>query len=85
MPAEIKIPFGYKRVSSQIQKGDGVWNAATQKFDKVRKEYPRTDDDRVFIRRCEVRQTELPVSTEPTITVHDGNGNNPTKPNSHGI
>lgn len=58
MPTEPTIPFGYRQVSGQIQKGDGVWNGT--RFAKVKKEYPRTDDDRVFIRRCETVQPPLP-------------------------
>ena len=61
MPDEIKIPYGYRQVSGQMQKGDGV--LVDGKFVKVRKEYPRTDDDRVFVRRCEVVQATIPETT----------------------
>ncbi len=61
MPAEeIKIPYGFKRVFGQLQKGDGLWNGT--RFAKVKKQYPNTDEriGLLFaIRRCEVEQAEL--------------------------
>ncbi len=56
----VKIPFGYKRVDpyAPTQKGDGRWNG--QRFEKVKKEYPRVDEGQVVIRRCTVEQAELP-------------------------
>lgn len=76
-PESVKIPCGYKRIEGQTRKGDAVWHGDEQKFRRVTKEYPNTyPEARIFIRRCTVEQTELP-GTEPTITVHDGHGNNP--------
>lgn len=58
MSDEPKIPFGYRRVTGQLQKGDGVWNGT--RFRKVAKRYPSTEAVELFaIRRCEVVQTEL--------------------------
>ncbi len=64
MDTEPKIPFGYKRVSGQIQKGDGVLDPVTGLYHRVRKEYPRTDDDRIFIRRCKVEQALIPETCD---------------------
>lgn len=53
------IPFGYKRITGQLQKGDGVWNGT--RFAKARKQYPFAGDAGIVaIRRCEVEQAELP-------------------------
>ncbi len=54
------IPFGFKRIYGVTQRGDGEYDRATGKFVKVRKEWPTTRlDERVFIRKCEVVQTEI--------------------------
>lgn len=53
------IPFGYRRIFGQSQKGDGIWNGV--KFVKVKKVYPSTDAAQPFIiRKCVVEQTEIP-------------------------
>ena len=64
------IPYGYKRVYSQLQKGDGVWNG--EKFVRVKRVpteviirktkmlYPCVmPDGPVAIRRCEVEPEEI--------------------------
>ena len=64
------IPYGYRRVYAQLQKGDGVWNG--ERFVRVKRApteviirktkmlYPCVmPDGPVAIRRCEVVQTEL--------------------------
>lgn len=57
------IPFGYKRVHGQSQKGDGRWNG--ERFEKVKKEYPQVQETDLVIRRCDVVQAEMPIPTEP--------------------
>ncbi len=53
------IPFGYRRVTGQLQKGDGIWNG--KRFAKVKKAYPNTEYVEIFaIRKCVVEQQELP-------------------------
>lgn len=55
-----QIPFGYKAVQGQLQKGDGVWDEAAGKFKKVRKEYPFVGTRQLFaIRKCVVIQKEF--------------------------
>lgn len=51
-----KIPYGYKLIQGQAQKGDGVWNG--ERFVRVKKVYPSTEPA-VIIRRQEVVQTEM--------------------------
>lgn len=64
MPAEPKIPFGYKQVQGQSQKGDGIWDAVAGKFRKVKKQYPFCGGSfPVIIRKCEAVQQELPVAS----------------------
>ncbi len=56
---EITIPFGYRRVTGQLQKGDGIWNG--KRFTKVKKTYPNTEYVEIFaIRKCVVEQQEMP-------------------------
>jgi hypothetical protein len=70
MPSEPEIPFGYKRVHGEVERGDGVWRSDINKFVKVRKEYPFAGTDgRVFIRRCTITQPEL-----PNVDAADNNG-----------
>jgi hypothetical protein len=59
------IPFGYKRITGQLQKGDGVWNGT--RFAKVKKQYPSTDFrySLFAIRKCVVEQTEIPGTETP--------------------
>lgn len=59
--ADPAIPFGYRRISGQSQKGDGIWNGT--RFVKVRKEFPWADHApaHIIIRKCAVEQTALPV------------------------
>lgn len=75
MSDPVKIPFGYKAVIGQLQKGDGVYNYETHKFVPARKEEIYVSVKRkvwpkmmmgqgLAIRKCEVVQTELPVETE---------------------
>lgn len=52
-----KIPFGFKQVQGQSQKGDGRWNG--RRFEKVKKEYPMITENQTVIRRCEVQQPDL--------------------------
>lgn len=53
------IPYGYKIVTGQLQKGDGVWDG--ERFRKVKKQYPSTEPRSLFaIRKCVVEQTEIP-------------------------
>ncbi len=70
MTDDPKIPFGFRRVFGQLQKGDGVWDGAT--FKRTKREpttviikrtkmlYPCTDSGMVAIRRCDAEQTETP-------------------------
>ncbi len=59
MDANPTIPFGYHRVTGQLQKGDGIWNGT--RFAKVKKMYPNTEYVEIFaIRKCVVEQAELP-------------------------
>lgn len=55
--SEPKIPFGYRVVTGQSQKGDGIWNGV--RFAKVKKVYPQIAAGQVAIRRQEVVQTEM--------------------------
>ena len=62
MDNEPQIPFGYRRVQGQSQKGDGVWDVANQCFRKVKKCYPTTEPAPLFIiRKCAVEQAIIPV------------------------
>ena len=70
----VKIPFGYKRVFGQLQKGDGILDLASGGFIKVKRVpteviikktkmlYPcaMPQSGKFAIRRCTVEQTELP-------------------------
>lgn len=61
--SESIIPFGYRRITGQLQKGDGVWDG--ERFRKVKKEYPHSDGHPGFlfaIRKCEVIQEALPLT-----------------------
>lgn len=52
------IPFGYRRIQGQLQKGDGLWNGT--RFARVKKGYPFVGtQELIAIRRCAVEQTEL--------------------------
>lgn len=63
MTSDPKIPYGYRTVTGQLQKGDGLWDG--ERFVKVRKGYPYIGTvEGVAIRRCEVVQTKLPVEFE---------------------
>ncbi len=59
-----QIPFGYKRVHGQLQKGDGVWNGT--RFAKVKKEYPCAEGLHLLfaIRKCTVEQVQIPGTEE---------------------
>lgn len=57
METDPKIPYGYKQIQGQSQKGDGVWDGT--RFRKVKKAYPIVRYPEVMIRRCEVVQEEL--------------------------
>lgn len=60
MTEPVKIPYGYRVVTGQSQKGDGIWNGV--RFRKVRKGYPFAGDSgAIIIRRQEVVQTEMQV------------------------
>lgn len=68
MPDTPPIPFGYRAVQGQAQKGDGVWDGAAGKFRKARKCWPSTEPTAVFIiRRCDVAQEPLPLPTAPEV------------------
>lgn len=56
-----QIPFGYRRVFGQAQRGDGMWDYSAGKFVKVKKEYPwgAPLKERIIIRKCEAVQTEI--------------------------
>lgn len=61
MTSEIKIPHGYKQITGQAQKGDGIWDGT--RFAKVKKEYPHSEGRPGFnfiIRKADVSQPELP-------------------------
>lgn len=54
-----QIPYGYKAVTGQLQKGDAIWDGT--RFLKVKKEYPFAGTrEMVAIRKCVVEQTEIP-------------------------
>lgn len=56
--ADPEIPHGYRLVTGQSQKGDGIWNGT--RFARVRKGYPFAGDSgAVIIRRCTVEQPAL--------------------------
>lgn len=62
------IPFGYKRVTGQLQKGDGIWNGT--RFAKAKKAYPNTEYVEIFaIRKCVVEQPVLPGTEEASAAV----------------
>lgn len=64
MSEEITIPFGFKLVQGQLQKGDGVWNGT--RFAKVKKVYPFAGTlDIIAIRKCEVEQLAMPATEPP--------------------
>lgn len=63
MPDDVKIPFGYKLVTGQTQKGDGKWDGG--RFRRVKKEYPRVGEGEVVIRKCEVVQAVIPATVPP--------------------
>lgn len=74
MSADPKIPFGYKQVQGQSQKGDGKWDGT--KFRKVRRNcYPYATEGDVVIRKCAVEQTEIPavclICGDPEPCSHD--------------
>lgn len=59
-----KIPFGYKRVFGQLQKGDALWDG--ERFRKVKKGFPYIGlMEGIAIRKCEVVQAEIPGTEEP--------------------
>lgn len=74
MADEPQIPFGFRRVFGQLQKGDGVWDGVSFKRTKrkpheliIRRTkmlYPCTDVDTFAIRPCAVEQTEI-VKDDP--------------------
>lgn len=54
-----EIPYGYRQIQGQSQKGDGIWNG--ERFVKVKKGYPFAGDSgAIIIRKCEVMQQMLP-------------------------
>lgn len=72
MTDEIKIPYGYVRVTGQLQKGDGVWDNCKQGFVNVKRQpteviirktrmlYPCAMPDGIIaIRRARVEQETL--------------------------
>ena len=64
MSSEPHIPYGYKRVTGQLQKGDGLWDG--ERFRKVKKGFPYIGIvEGIAIRKCEVVQTEIPGTEEP--------------------
>ncbi len=76
MSSEPQIPFGFRRVFGQLQKGDGVLDPATGKFKKVKREPTQITATRmrypivmlaatVAIRRCDAEQTEIPGTEGP--------------------
>lgn len=66
------IPFGYKRVYGQLQKGDGVWDGA--EFRKVKKGYPNADGapELFAIRKCVVEQTRFPIEFDNSELGNEG-------------
>lgn len=61
MTADPQIPFGYKRVFGQAQRGDGIYDHERGEFVKAKKAWPTTDQQCVIlIRRCNPVQTEIP-------------------------
>lgn len=61
MPTEPQIPYGYRRITGQSQRGDGIWDGT--RFRKVKKEYPHSEGRPGFyfiIRKCTVEQAALP-------------------------
>lgn len=77
MTTDPQIPYGYRLVQGQLQKGDGIWNG--ERFAKAKKEYPYSGNRVLLaIRRCEVVQPPLPgtevAAAAQTITVHYPNG-----------
>jgi len=82
MGDEPQIPYGYKRVFGQLQKGDGILDLAAGKFIKVKRVpteviirrtkmlYPCAlpTSGVVAIRRCEVVQPPL-MDVTPTMEV----------------
>ncbi len=58
--SEPAIPFGYRRITGQSQRGDGIWDGT--RFRKVKKEYPFIGSGaltRIIIRKCAVEQPAL--------------------------
>lgn len=52
------IPYGYKAVIGQLQKGDAIWNG--KRFAKVKRGYPFIGmTEGLAIRKCEVIQQEV--------------------------
>ncbi len=75
MTDEIKIPFGFRLVVGQSQKGDGIWDGTRFRkvkrvpteviIRKVKKLYPcAMPGGHVIIRRCEAQQTVIPATVE---------------------
>ena len=64
MSSEPHIPYGYQRVTGQLQKGDGLWDG--ERFRKVKKGFPYIGIvEGIAIRKCKVVQTEIPGTEEP--------------------
>lgn len=60
------VPFGYRLVAGQLQKGDGLWDG--KRFRKVRKDYPYIGTrEGIAIRLCEVVQPVIPE----TVAAHE--------------
>lgn len=57
MPCDPKIPYGYRRVTGQSQKG--VWDGT--RFRRVKKDWPVVPDTTMMIRKCVVTQVALPL------------------------
>jgi hypothetical protein len=56
-----QIPYGYRRVVGQLQKGDGLWDGT--RFRRVRKGYPYIGLlQGVAVRKCEVVQQQIPAT-----------------------
>lgn len=78
MSADPQIPYGYKRVVGQLQRGDGILDLAAGGFIKVKRVpteviirktkmlYPCVDPQSgtIAIRKCVVEQAELPGTTD---------------------